>query len=53
MIAALGFAGLRMRQGRIELEPHLPKEVQRLRFKLTVDGTPKEITVTREGWTIR
>ena len=53
MIAALGFAGLRMHQGRIELEPRLPKEVQRLRFKLTVDGTPKEITVTPEGWTIR
>lgn len=53
MIAALGFAGLRLRRGRVELQPRLPEQIRRLRFRLTVNGIPKEIVVTREGWSIR
>ncbi len=53
MIAALGFAGLRLHRGRVELRPRLPEQIRRLRFRLTVDGIPKEIVVTRDGWSIR
>lgn len=52
MIAALGFAGLRVRRGKIELHPHLPKQITRLRFRLTVNGVIHEITVTRSGYSI-
>ena len=49
MIAALGFAGLRMQNGRIEIHPNLPRQLQRLRFPITVDGEPWTVEVTREG----
>ena len=49
MIAALGFAGLRMRNGRIEITPRLPEPVKRLRFPVTAAGKRFIIDITREG----
>ena len=51
MIAVLGFAGVRLRDGKLELHPNLPEQVTRLRFPLTVGDTRLRITVTHEGWT--
>ena len=53
MIAALGFAGLRLRNGQIELHPRLPKQIDRLRFRLTVNGAVHEVTVTHSGYSIK
>ena len=49
MIAALGFAGLRMQNGRPELHPSLPPQISRLRFPITAGGKRLLVTVTREG----
>ncbi len=51
MIAALGFAGLRLRKGQLRLEPRLPEQIRRLRFPVEAGGRRLQITVTREGWT--
>ena len=51
MIAALGFAGLRVEKGRLTLSPHLPKQLTRLRFPVTVGEERLLVTVTHEGWT--
>ena len=48
MIAALGFAGLRVKNGVIELHPHLPKQITRLSFRLAVGGVIYEVTVTHD-----
>ncbi len=53
MIAVLGFAGLRVRKGAIELHPRLPERITKLRFRLTVNGEIQEITVTHAGCSIR
>ncbi len=53
MIAVLGFAGLRLRGGRIELSPRLPKQIDRIRFRLTVNGAIQEVTVTHSGYSIK
>ena len=53
MIAALGFAGLQMKNGRPELHPNLPKELQRLSFPITVNDETYLIEVTHSGGTIR
>ena len=53
MIAALGFAGLRMKNGRPELHPHLPPQIRRLRFPITADGKRWTVEVTPEGGSIR
>lgn len=50
MIAALGFAGLRVRGGRLTLHPRLPRQISRLRFPVTVGGERLLVTVTGEGW---
>lgn len=52
MIAALGFAGLRMKNGEIALEPRLPEQITRLRFPVTVGEKQLLITVTHEGWIV-
>ncbi len=52
MIAALGFAGLRMQNGKPELHPSLPPQIQRLCFPVTAGGQRLLVTVTREGGTI-
>jgi len=49
MIAALGFAGLRMRNGQPELHPNLPPQIRRLRFPITAGGRRMIVEVTREG----
>ena len=53
MIAALGFAGLSMKNGEITLDPHLPKQLSRLSFPLTARGTRWIVTVTHEGASVR
>ncbi len=52
MIAALGFAGLRMVHGEPELHPHLPRQVSRLVFPFTAKGKKLMAEVTREGHSI-
>ena len=52
MIAALGFAGLRLRQGSLELRPRLPEQIRKLRFPVTADGKVRIVTVTHQGWTV-
>ncbi len=52
MIAVLGFAGLRVRGGKLELHPHLPRQITRLSFPVTVGDVRYRITVTQEGHTI-
>ena len=49
MIAALGFAGLRMRNGEPELHPNLPEQVRRLSFPITAKGKNLRVEVTHEG----
>ena len=51
MIAALGFAGLRVQNGKLELHPRLPRQIRRLRFPISLGGKQLLLTVTREGWT--
>ena len=51
MIAVLGFAGLRVQNGRLELHPNLPEQISRLRFPVTVGQKRLRITVTHDGWT--
>lgn len=52
MIAVLGFAGLRMQKGKLELHPNLPKEITRLSFPVTSGNTRYQITVTHEGYQV-
>ena len=52
MIAVLGFAGLSARNGMIELRPHLPKEISKLRFPIELRGRRYTVTVTRETQSI-
>ncbi len=52
MIAVLGFAGLRVRGGKLELTPRLPKQIKRLRFPVTVGDTRYQITVTQAGYSV-
>ena len=49
MIAALGFAGLRVRGGKAEIHPKLPKALRRLSFPVTVGGKQLRVEVTPEG----
>lgn len=51
MIAVLGFAGLRLRNGKLELHPNLPDQITCLRFPVTAGNTRLLITVTHNGWT--
>lgn len=51
MIAVLGFAGLRVKNGRLELHPNLPEQITRLCFPVTAGGQRLRITVTHDGWT--
>lgn len=53
MIAALGFAGLRVRGGTPELHPHLPRQLTRLSFPITLNGENMLIEVTRAGGSIK
>lgn len=50
MIAVLGFAGLRLRNGTPELHPNLPEQITALRFPVTIGNTRFRITVTQDGW---
>lgn len=50
MIAVLGFAGLRLQDGRPELHPNLPEQITCLRFPVTIGNTRFRITVTHDGW---
>ncbi len=52
MIAVLGFAGLRMRGGRLTLHPRLPRQIKRLSFPVTAAGRRYRVEVTREGGTV-
>ncbi len=52
MIAVLGFAGLSLQNGRIELHPHLPKQITRLSFPITAKDKRYTVTVTQNGWTV-
>lgn len=53
MIAALGFAGLKMINGKAELHPRLPRQISRLTFPITTGGERLEAEVTHEGAFIR
>jgi len=48
MIAVLGFAGLRVRNGVIELHPNLPDHISSIRFPITVNGMDYRVCVTRD-----
>ena len=48
MIAALGFAGLRMKNGQPEIHPHLPEQITRLSFPIVAGGRRLRVTVTRD-----
>lgn len=50
MIAVLGFAGLRLNSGKLELHPNLPSQITCLRFPVTVGNVRYRITVTHNGW---
>ncbi len=49
MIAALGFAGLRMRAGKLSADPHLPRQITRLSFPVTAGGKRYRVDVTHDG----
>ena len=49
MIAALGFAGLRMKNGRPEIHPNLPRQIRLLRFPILAGGEKLIVEVTQEG----
>ena len=53
MIAALGFAGLRIQKGVPELHPNLPRQLKRLAFPITVGEQQMMVEVTHEGGQIR
>ena len=53
MIAALGFAGLRMKDGVPELYPRLPAQVSRLSFPITAGGKQWRAEVTHDSAVIR
>ena len=53
MIAALGFAGLRMKNGVPELHPRLPRQLRRLSFPIRAGGKRFMVEVTHEGGVIR
>lgn len=53
MIAALGFAGLRMRAGKPTIDPHLPRQIKRLSFPVTANGESYRIEITESGGEIR
>ena len=53
MIAAMGFAGLRIRGGVPELRPNLPPQLTRLAFPFTAGGRSLMAEVTHEGARIR
>ncbi|MBP5653241.1 MAG: glycoside hydrolase family 65 protein, partial [Lachnospiraceae bacterium] len=52
MIAVLGFAGLSVKDGKLNLDPHLPKEIKKLTFPIEFRGKRLRITVTHESHTI-
>lgn len=52
MIAALGFAGLEMKNGQPVIHPHLPEQITRLSFPITAGGKRLRVTVTHDGGVI-
>ncbi len=52
MIAALGFAGLQMRGGKLTIHPRLPRQITRLSFPVTAGGEHYRIDVSHAGGTI-
>ena len=52
MIAALGFAGLEMKNGQPVIQPHLPEQITRLSFPITAGGKRLRVTVTHDGGVI-
>ena len=53
MIAALGFAGLRVVNGEAELHPRLPSQITRLSFHFTANGKQLQAEITHDGTVIR
>ncbi|MCQ2454265.1 MAG: glycoside hydrolase family 65 protein, partial [Clostridia bacterium] len=49
MIAALGFAGLRMKNGQPTIHPNLPEQISKLVFPITAGGKHLRVTVTHGG----
>ena len=49
MIAALGFAGQKKKNGKPELHPNLPKQLKCLRFPIIAGGERLMVEVTPEG----
>jgi len=52
MIAALGFAGLQMKNGQPTIEPHLPEQIAKLSFPIVAGGKRLRVTVTHDGGVI-
>jgi kojibiose phosphorylase/nigerose phosphorylase len=50
MIAVQGFAGLSIRNGEITVSPHLPQQIQSLRFPITLRGKRIFVIVDHNGW---
>ena len=53
MIAALGFAGLRVVRGEAELHPRLPRQITRLSFPFTAKGKQLQAEITHHHAVIR
>ena len=53
IIAALGFAGLQMKNGEPELHPNLPRQISKLSFPITAKGKNLMVEVTHQEAHIR
>ncbi|WP_086350406.1 glycosyl hydrolase family 65 protein [Candidatus Enterococcus clewellii] len=49
MAAVLGFAGLKISEGRVSVNPKLPKHWQKMRFKVQLKEEIYHVEVTKEG----
>ncbi|MBQ4075145.1 MAG: glycoside hydrolase family 65 protein [Clostridia bacterium] len=52
MIAALGFAGLNIKNGQPAICPHLPEQITKLSFPIIAGGKRLRVTVTHDGGVI-
>lgn len=47
-----GFAGIRLVEGELSVEPHLPDEWEEISLQLVIQGVRKRVRVTHQGWEI-
>lgn len=51
MVVVYGFAGMRDYAGQLSFDPHLPKQMNRLQFPLSIRGQVLEVTLKQESAT--